>query len=108
MRYALKKPIQVTPDAVPVTEITLRESLCAGDLRGIKLGKIVSPLEMQTEDLLKIIGRLSARSEPEVNALGLEDFAALAEVVGGFLSPGSSPAQTAQPSSSTSTAPSAS
>jgi hypothetical protein len=105
VKYQLKEAIELS-GATPITELNIRERLVAGDLRGIKIGKMASPLELQTEDLLKILGRLTGRTEPEMNALGIEDLTNLLGVLGGFLSFGSSATEMVS-GSSTSIAPSA-
>lgn len=106
MKYALKRPIKVG-DAPEITSLTLREELSAGDLRGLKLRSLASPLDMSVDDMLKIVGRLSGRSDPEMSRLSPEDFGALGEIIADFFSSGSSPTETSS-ASTTPAAPSAS
>lgn len=77
MKLVLKEPI-VMGD-MTITELNVRERVVAGDLRGIPMRN-----PMLTDDLLKIAGRLCAQPDNVMNALGLEDFEQLAEVVMGF------------------------
>lgn len=88
MKYTLQKPIKIG-DAEPIKELTLREDICAGDLRGIKL---VQMAEMPTDDLLKIIGRISGRSQPELDKLSMADLGALGSLVLDFLGGGTTTA----------------
>jgi hypothetical protein len=104
MKYQLKRAIELT-GGEPIFELTLRERLSAGDLRGIKLAALGDLGEMKTEDMLKIIGRLSGRTEPEMNALAPEDLGEIVMLVQGFFSPGLSATKSAS-ESSTSTPPS--
>lgn len=106
MKYQLKQAIEIA-GAEPIVELNVREKLCAGDFRGIKLGSLGDLGEMLTDDMLKIIGRLTGRTAPEMNALSPEDLGELALMVRDFFSRGSSQSATASASSSTSTAPSA-
>jgi hypothetical protein len=107
MKYQLKRAIELAGAEQPIVELNLREKLSAGDLRGIKLAALGDLGEMKTEDMLKIIGRLSGRTDPEMNALAPEDLGEIVMLVQGFFSPGSSATKPAS-DSSTSTPPSAS
>jgi hypothetical protein len=84
MKFVLKKPIQLGEGPV-VTELNLREEIVAGDLRGIKIASLA---DMQTEDLLKITGRLCGQVDALMTKLDIGDFFKLVEIVGGFLARG--------------------
>lgn len=81
MKLALKYP--VTVGDVTVSELTIREKIVAGDLRGVPMR---NPLH--TDDLLKIAGRLCAQPDAVMNGLSLEDFDELAGIVVGFTNGG--------------------
>lgn len=84
MIYTLKRPIKLgTGD--PITELNFREEVCAGDLRGISLADLAT---LKADDVLKIAGRLSGRSEPEMLKLSIPDLMKATEIIGGFLSAG--------------------
>lgn len=83
MKYTLKKPIQVG-EAQPVTELTFREEVVAGDLRGVPMRD-----PMLFDDLLKIAGRLCAQPDNVMARLSVEDLMEVAPLVGGFI--GASP-----------------
>jgi hypothetical protein len=81
----LKKPISLGEEGAPITELSFREEIVAGDLRGIKLKSLEDPA---ADDLLKIAGRLCGQPDAVMSRLGLADLAQVLEVVGGFLSAG--------------------
>ena len=83
MRLALKKPVQNGSETV--SELTLREDVIAGDLRGIKMSALADP---STDDLLKIAGRLCAQPDTVMSKLCPADMLAVMEATGGFLSAG--------------------
>lgn len=86
MKITLTKPVQFG-DGAPITEITLREEMVAGDLRGIKASSLADPT---FDDLLKIAGRLCSQPDGFMPKLGLADMTAVLEVVGDFLNAGMS------------------
>jgi hypothetical protein len=90
--FKLKKPIKVGETTEPVTELKLREEVCAGDLRGIKLSSLQDPM---TDDLLKIAARLSGQTELVINKLGLEDMGEVLAAVVDFLGAGQGTGTTA-------------
>lgn len=108
MRFVLKRPISIPGAPAPIAELTLREELCAGDFRGIKLGNLGNPVEMPADDMIKLISRLSGRSEHEIGKLSDFDFGVIGERVIGFFSPGSPSTTASSDPSQTSTAPSGS
>jgi len=83
--YKLKRPVALGEQGAPITELIFRESVVAGDLRGIKLASLREPA---TDDMLKIGGRLCGQPDAVMNRLSLEDFGKVMEIVGGFLSDG--------------------
>jgi hypothetical protein len=105
MKYTLKKPVQFGEKLI--ADLTMREEICAGDVRGIKLGALGDPSTMPAEDMMRLIGRLSGLTDGEIAKLGLQDLAALSNAVLDFFSLGSSP-KAASSDSTTSAAPSGS
>lgn len=89
MKITLKHPITLpkTGDGVPVlvTQLDLRETVCAGDFRGIKIASISNA---SVDDLLKISSRLSGQPEAVLDRLSVEDFDEMATAVLGFLNAG--------------------
>ncbi len=85
MDYKLKRPLRLTESAAEVTELHLREELCAGDLRGIKLATLG---DMATEDVLKVTSRLCGQPEALLAKLHVADLMKIAEIVVGFLGSG--------------------
>jgi hypothetical protein len=77
MKYTLKQPIPFGSETI--TELNIREKIVAGDLRGIPMRD-----PMYTEDLLKIIGRLSAQPDPVINAMSIEDLMEVGAAIEGF------------------------
>lgn len=82
----LREPIEIRNAAGEVahtvTEFTLRTKVCAGDMRGIP---IRSP--MYTEDLLKMIERVSGQPTLVIDKLSIDDFDEIGELVHGFFRP---------------------
>jgi hypothetical protein len=85
VKLVLKKPVVLDPKAAPISELTFREEVVAGDLRGIRAKALADP---EFDDLLKIAARLCGQPAVVMNALGLEDFGRVTEAVAGFLSGG--------------------
>lgn len=81
MKYQLKKPVKIgtAPD---ITELTFREEVCAGDLRGVKIQALQDP---DTADILKLGGRLCAQPDEVMNRLGIADLLETTRMVTGFL-----------------------
>lgn len=78
MKITLRDPVK--SGSAVISELTLREKVCAGDFRGIPARN-----PMFFDDLLKIAGRLSAQEEHVINALSSHDMQVVLEAVGGFL-----------------------
>lgn len=82
----LKEPIELRNSdgevVHTVKEFTLRTKVCAGDMRGIP---IRAP--MYTEDLLKMIERVSGQPTKVIDKLGIDDFDKIGEIVHGFFRP---------------------
>lgn len=85
MKIELKSPIKLGEHGEAITHLNLRESVCAGDLRGIKVSGLSDP---STDDLLKITSRLSGQPDAVLNKLELADFSAVLEAVSGFIEAG--------------------
>lgn len=83
MKLVLKKPVSV--GETTVAELSFREELVAGDLRGIKLSSLSDPA---SDDLLKIAGRLCGQTDAVMNKLSLADMSEVIGIIGGFLSGG--------------------
>jgi len=81
----LEKPIKRGEQEI--TEVTLIKPT-AGTLRGVGLAAVASS---EVDALIKVLPRMTAPTltEPEIAALELPDFVALAGKVVGFLSPSS-------------------
>jgi hypothetical protein len=82
---ALTKPITLTEGGPTITELSFRDEVVAGDLRGVKMSSLQDP---PTEELLKIAGRLCAQPDVVMNRLSLADFVSVAEAVVDFLNRG--------------------
>lgn len=85
MKLALKKPIRVGETTPEISELTFREEVVAGDLRGIRMSALADP---SVDDLLKIGGRLSGQPDAVMNRLSPEDFGEVAALVNGFFASG--------------------
>lgn len=81
----LKKPVALGEKGEPVTELHFRGEVVAGDFRGLKL---VSLMDLSTDDMLTIAGRLSGQPDALLNKLSLVDFAEVVKVVLPLLGPG--------------------
>jgi hypothetical protein len=83
VKYKLKRPVTVGSETL--AELNLREEVCAGDLRGVKLASLGDPT---ADDLLKLIARLSGRHDVEIAKLHPVDFLELSAAVVGFFGAG--------------------
>jgi hypothetical protein len=83
MKLTLKKP--VSHGSEKVAELTFREEVVAGDLRGLKVSALADP---SVDDLLKIAGRLCAQPDLVMNQLGPEDLGEVAAYVYSFFGSG--------------------
>lgn len=81
MKYTLKHPI--TFGETIVAEFNVRERIVAGDMRGIPMRD-----PMLFDDMLKLIGRLTAQPDPVINAMHLEDLEGVSEILAPFIKPG--------------------
>jgi hypothetical protein len=91
----LVKPVQLGEEGVPVTELSFRDEVVAGDMRGIKLSALSDPTP---DDMLKIAGRLCGQPDALMSRLCLADLLKVVEVVGGFLEAGLAIGSAASPS----------
>lgn len=97
MKLVLKRPIRVGEKG-ELTELVLRERICAGDYRGLKLGSLMtSPAEVSIDDFLKIAARLAGQPDLVMNDLSEEDLGAVIEAVISFRLAGQKTATTASP-----------
>lgn len=81
--YKLLKPVQLGEQGAPVTELTFREEIVAGDMRGIAIRE-----NMLFDDVLKLASRLCGQPEPLLNKLSFPDFQEVAGIVSGFMEAG--------------------
>lgn len=81
----LKKPIAHGELSAPITELSFREEVVAGDLRGVAMRE-----PMMFEDLLKIAGRLCGQPEAVMQKLSVTagDMNEVLQLVGNFMSGG--------------------
>ena len=87
MKLTLKKPVKLGEHGDMITELTFREDICGGDLRGIKLANLTA--DMRSDDLLLIAQRLSGQPEMLfLKLLSQRDVFNVLETVGGFYSAG--------------------
>jgi hypothetical protein len=84
VKLALKKPIAMG-ESLTIAELTFREEVVAGDLRGLKVQSLADPL---MDDLLKIASRLTGQPEVVMSKLGMADLAEVVTLVSGFLNAG--------------------
>jgi hypothetical protein len=82
MQLTLSKPIILTSGATPIEELTLREEICAGDMRFLRVGALADPT---VDDLLTLAGRLTGQGAAVLNKLSLGDMDVLLAEVLGFL-----------------------
>ncbi len=81
----LSKPIVLTEGSTAIEQLTFRDELVSGDLRGIKLSSLGDPT---ADEMLKIAGRLCAQPDAVMNRLSLADLGGVLELVAGFMSAG--------------------
>jgi hypothetical protein len=82
MKYKLQEPITLG-EGEPITELTLREKIVAGDMRGLAMRD-----PMQHDEILKLIGRLAGQPDPVVNRMAFADYVEVSALVAGFMEPG--------------------
>ncbi len=89
MKIVLQRPIKVGEKG-EVTELHLRERLCAGDYRGLKLGSLMATTlaEVPVDDYLKLAARLSGQPDLVINDLSELDLAAVINAINDFRSAG--------------------
>lgn len=93
MKLKLTKPVVLKGKEdtfTEITELTFREEICAGDLRGCKLGSFLSIADCPVEDLLKLAGRLCAQPDPVMNGLSFADLGEVVALVSVFMQAGQS------------------
>jgi hypothetical protein len=82
LKYTLQKPIP-RGESTPLTELTFRDEVCAGDFRGISIRA-----EMLYDEVLRIASRLCAQPEADLQKMSFADMTKVMEIVGGFLGGG--------------------
>ncbi len=82
MKYKLKKPIK-HGEGETITELTFREELCAGDMRGIPIRD-----PMFFDDVMKLAGRLSGQPDAVIAKLAWPDLMGVLPLVAGFMGAG--------------------
>jgi len=82
MIIPLTKPIILSPGATPIEELTMREELCAGDMRFLKTSALSDPT---VDDLLTLAGRLTGQGAAVLNKLSLGDMDVVINHMLGFL-----------------------
>jgi hypothetical protein len=91
MKYTLMVPIQFGSETI--TELTIREKVVAGDMRGIEMRQ--RPLH---DDIMKLAGRLTGQPDPVIQAMAFADYIEVANLVAGFIDPGPATGNTPSPS----------
>lgn len=85
MKHTLRRPISI-PGVPTITELNLREELCAGDFRGIKRRQFFQ--EWDGTDMIKLISRLSGQPEAVIghvpNGMSEQDLDDIGEKLVGF------------------------
>jgi hypothetical protein len=91
VKLVLKDPIELKDNegktTETITELTFREKVVAGDMRGIKLATFI---ELEAGDVIKITSRLTGKVEAVIAKLSILDLYKCTEVLGGFFFGGSS------------------
>lgn len=107
MKLVLTRPLKVGDKGVELHELTLRERLCAGDYRGLKLGSLMSTDAgaVPVDDYLKIASRISGQPDAVINDLSEEDLAAVVNAINSFRQAGQKPATAGAPTTSTAGSP---
>lgn len=85
MKLKLDCPIILAPGATPIDELTVREHVCAGDMRALNLSDLADP---SIGDLLTVAGRLTGQGAVVLDKLSLGDMDRLLEIVLGFFGNG--------------------
>lgn len=86
--YRLKNPITITSiegkvlDELSVSEMTIRSDVRARDLQAM------DDATGEVGKTLALIAKLSGLTKRQVDELGVADFAAIGEIVAGFMPPG--------------------
>jgi len=82
MQIKLTKPIVLAPGSSPIEELNMREEICAGDMRFLRVGALADPT---IDDLLTLAGRLTGQGAAVLNKLVLADMDTVVAEVLGFL-----------------------
>lgn len=84
-KIPLQKPIDLGDGKPAIESLNLREEICAGDIRGVKMALLA---DGDIEPLLKIAARLSGQPDAVISKLGLKDTELVCEIVRGFMEAG--------------------
>lgn len=86
MIIKLERPLKVGEKGVEITELNLRERICAGDYRGLILGTLMASTTaaVPVDDYLKIASRLSGQPELVINDLSEDDLAKVINAINSF------------------------
>jgi len=85
VRLELKKPIKLGEHGTPIDHLAFRESICAGDLRNLKVSELG---DMTVDNLLTLASRLTGQPDVVMNKLELVDLGEVIKIVGGFIEAG--------------------
>lgn len=98
MILKLERPLKIGEQGAQITELNLRERICAGDYRGLKLGSLMTAVgDVPVDDYLKIASRLSGQPDAVINDLGEADLAAVINAINSFRMAGQKTSTTASP-----------
>jgi hypothetical protein len=106
VKISLKRPLKVGEKGAELTELNLRERLCAGDYRGLTVGGLmVAPKDWAVDDVLKVASRLSGQPDVVINDLSEEDLGQVVNALIDFRTAGKPKAALAGPETATAGSP---
>lgn len=82
MKYTLKVPIEFGENQT-LTELTLREKIVTGDMRGLPMRH-----PFHHDEIIKLIARLSAQPDPVIHRMAFADYLEVSAIVARFMNPG--------------------
>ena len=98
MIIKLERPLEVGEKGKTITELVLRERLCAGDYRGLKLGSLMTSIgEVPVDDYLKIASRLSGQPDVVIHDMSETDLARVINAINSFRQAGPKTETTGSP-----------
>lgn len=83
MAITLRLRYPISFDGTTINELTFRERVCAGDMRGLKIDELA-----QVDSILRLASRLTGQPDPVLNKLDAVDVIRITEVVTCFFVPG--------------------